>query len=314
MVWPALIAAGGALVGGLINKSSQKKTNAANVQAVTDTNAANRELALENNKWNAEQVDKQNQWNAEQIRLQNEYNSPANMAKLYEEAGFNPLIGVGMGTALQTGAALGGAASGTVIPGVAPQITAAGMGDSIAQAGLFAADGYREHQALLAANNAADQRMRALEKENQKLRMSGPQQSIVGQLSTTPSGVTVTQAPVGALQDTRAPVELVDALSGQVFSVPFGVAQALGKKEGEYFIAEDLEALVGDVAGEAYAMGAITLGASQGYTAIRPSTQPMADYTPQRSTHPFENESRERTRRALTIPQVDTTYLPQRGR
>lgn len=83
-IWPAVIAAGGALLGGAI--SSLGSSNAANksLQATRETNKANRELAQYQNEWNLAQ------WNR-----QNAYNDPSAQRLRYEQAGINPYFALG---------------------------------------------------------------------------------------------------------------------------------------------------------------------------------------------------------------------------
>lgn len=77
-----------------------------------EANAFTQGMSREANQFTQAERREQNAWNAEQIRLMNDYNNPANQRRLAEEAGFNPLIFAGAGTALQGAAASGGSGSG----------------------------------------------------------------------------------------------------------------------------------------------------------------------------------------------------------
>lgn len=77
----AAIAGGAALLGGLLNSRSQRKTNETNI-----------ELAEQQNQWNLEQWNREAAFTQEMYEKTNDYNSPANQRKRYEEAGLNPYL------------------------------------------------------------------------------------------------------------------------------------------------------------------------------------------------------------------------------
>lgn len=83
-IWPALIAAGGALLGGAISSIGSAHAANKSLQATRETNKANRDLA-----------EYQNDWNLAQWNRQNAYNDPANQRLRYEQAGINPYFALG---------------------------------------------------------------------------------------------------------------------------------------------------------------------------------------------------------------------------
>lgn len=82
---PALIAAGGtvlgSLIGGIFGSSGQSSANAANLQATRETNAQNYKMFQEQLGWN------EKMWNE-----QNLYNTPSEQMKRYIDAGINPYM------------------------------------------------------------------------------------------------------------------------------------------------------------------------------------------------------------------------------
>ena len=74
---------------------AQRAANETNLQIAQETNQMNYDIAQEANKLNYQMFQEQNAWNREQWNLENEYNSPANQVKRMQEAGINPLWGLG---------------------------------------------------------------------------------------------------------------------------------------------------------------------------------------------------------------------------
>ena len=83
-IWPAIIGAAGALLGGAVSSIGTAHASDKSLQATRETNKANRELAQYQNEWNLAQ------WNR-----QNAYNTPAAQRARYEEAGINPYFALG---------------------------------------------------------------------------------------------------------------------------------------------------------------------------------------------------------------------------
>ena len=81
-MWPALIMAGGSILGsalsGIFGVSSTNSANSTNLQATRETNEANRKLAEQQNKFNL------GMWH-----LNNEYNSPLNQMRRLQQAGLS---------------------------------------------------------------------------------------------------------------------------------------------------------------------------------------------------------------------------------
>lgn len=107
-IWPAVIAAAGSILGGLIAGTGTSSAASSQLQATRETNQTNKEIAQENNKFNAEQIDKMNAYNS----------AVAQRARL-EEAGLNPNLMMSGGNA---GTATTSAQADTTGKAVAPDI------------------------------------------------------------------------------------------------------------------------------------------------------------------------------------------------
>lgn len=93
------IAAGTSLLGGLFNSSSQSKTNDANQQLAREQNAFNLQMQQNEFAQNSAQSELEYQRNLELWNMQNEYNSPQAQMQRYIDAGLNPNLIYGTGSA-----------------------------------------------------------------------------------------------------------------------------------------------------------------------------------------------------------------------
>lgn len=107
------LAAAGSAIGGLFNKSSQSSANKTNMQLAQYQNEANQAYQQREFEFNSQQSELEYQRNLEKWNMENAYNSPAAQMQRYAEAGLNPNLIYG------TGSASAGNAS------TAPQYTAA---------------------------------------------------------------------------------------------------------------------------------------------------------------------------------------------
>lgn len=172
------------------------------------------------------------------IRAQNEYNKPSNIRKRAEEAGFNPLLFVGPGVGNQT--ATGGANF---------------MGAAIADASAMLADKLKDDTADKLA-------IRNLELQNQRLEKE------IAQMTLRPKGAGVYATGVAAqgvrmkpevvapkeweagFIGPRQPVRVYNPAANKWAGIDAGVADRLGLRDGATVIAEDYEAILGDMGAE----------------------------------------------------------------
>lgn len=99
----AAIAGGAALIGGLTsafsNKSASSKSNKTNLQLAEYQNEANKAYQQREFEFNSKQSELEYQRNLEKWQMENEYNSPAAQMQRYQEAGLNPNLIYGTGSA-----------------------------------------------------------------------------------------------------------------------------------------------------------------------------------------------------------------------
>lgn len=230
----SVISVGGALLGGALQSKANRK-------------AAEQNYAL----------------SRQGIQEQNEYNNPANVRARAESAGFNPLLFVGPGVGEQTSAA-----SATVAPSV--------MGQAVANAALLAAD----------EADKSDNRVKqvaALEAENKALKEKVNKQSLsprvagifgVGGVPMDTSGgsgyisgpLHHSPRPIAAPvtvdwnQRREGMTQVFDTLTGKWSYVQSGIANRLGLKDGDFWLAEDNEAVYGEVLSSAVTAPALATG------------------------------------------------------
>lgn len=108
----------GGVVGGLFNKSAQKRANATNLQIARETNAQNYRIFQE-----------QQQFNENQFNRWLDYSTPAAQRQRYEDAGINPYMAVGQ---LQNGTPSSALTSATSAPMQGAQVQPVqGLGDAL---------------------------------------------------------------------------------------------------------------------------------------------------------------------------------------
>lgn len=99
LIAASAIGAGASALGSLFNFGSQRSANKANKQLAAQQNEYN--LALQDREfaYNTQASQLEYERNLEQWNLQNEYNSPASQIQRYQEAGLNPALIYGTGSA-----------------------------------------------------------------------------------------------------------------------------------------------------------------------------------------------------------------------
>lgn len=108
----------GGVVGGLFNKSAQKRANATNLQIARETNAQNYRIFQE-----------QQQFNENQFNRWLDYSTPAAQRQRYEDAGINPYMAVGQ---LQNGTPSSALTSASSAPMQGAQVQPVqGLGDAL---------------------------------------------------------------------------------------------------------------------------------------------------------------------------------------
>ena len=108
----------GGVIGGLFNKSAQKRANATNLQIARETNAQNYRIFQE-----------QQQFNENQFNRWLDYSTPAAQRQRYEDAGINPYMAVGQ---LQSGTPQSALTSANSAPMQGAQVQpVTGMGDAL---------------------------------------------------------------------------------------------------------------------------------------------------------------------------------------
>lgn len=108
----------GSVVGGLFNKSAQKRANATNLQIARETNAQNYRIFQE-----------QQQFNENQFNRWLDYSTPAAQRQRFEEAGINPYMAVGQ---LQSGTPSSALTSASASPMQSAQVQPVqGLGDAL---------------------------------------------------------------------------------------------------------------------------------------------------------------------------------------
>ena len=108
----------GGVVGGLFNKSAQKRANATNLQIARETNAQNYRIFQE-----------QQQFNENQFNRWLDYSTPAAQRQRYEDAGINPYMAVGQ---LQSGTPQSALTSANSAPMQGTQVQpVTGLGDAL---------------------------------------------------------------------------------------------------------------------------------------------------------------------------------------
>lgn len=154
-------------------------------------------------------------------------NSPAGIRAEAEKAGFNPLLFTG--------------AAGSFGAGYSPT-----MGSNIAQGFALAGEQEQREMELILQRTA-------LEQENQRLSSLAAQNRL-----NVPEGGIYDDAPLLAGEGSprlkpaleNAPTVRVYLPDGQARSIPQPVADALGKKVGDYILAGDFAELTGELRGE----------------------------------------------------------------
>ena len=108
----------GGVIGGLFNKSAQKRANATNLQIARETNAQNYRIFQE-----------QQQFNENQFNRWLDYSTPAAQRQRYEDAGINPYMAVGQ---LQNGTPSSALTSANSAPMQGAQVQPVqGLGDAL---------------------------------------------------------------------------------------------------------------------------------------------------------------------------------------
>lgn len=104
-----------------------------NYQSQTNANNTNMAMNQANIEYQREAAEKQMQFQREERLAAQEYNSPANQAKLYSEAGFNPYMMMEKGTSFAPTQAQSGSALGapSMIPYQAQQIDLSSLSQSV---------------------------------------------------------------------------------------------------------------------------------------------------------------------------------------
>lgn len=106
-MWTAIIsgllALGGAIISGIQGKKNVESTNETNLAITQDTNDSNKQLADLEFSHNKELAEYQYSKNLEMWNLQNEYNSPTSQMKRLKDAGLNPAMMYGNGSAASVG-------------------------------------------------------------------------------------------------------------------------------------------------------------------------------------------------------------------
>jgi len=86
---PALVNAGGSLLGGLVG-------GIGSIISTNSANKANKQIAAENRRWQTKENQLNRDWEEKMWQAQNEYNTPSAMMSRYKSAGLNPyLVGDG---------------------------------------------------------------------------------------------------------------------------------------------------------------------------------------------------------------------------
>lgn len=145
----AAIGAGVSFLGGLFSNKSQSKNVDKQIAAQRQENALNRE-------YNAREAERNRLFQRSQIMDYRAYNSPANQAKLMQQAGYHPMAALGQFGSMDAGLSSGAQASssGGISPvGYSPDNFAA-AGSQISQLGLL--DAQKDVLESQAEKNRAD--------------------------------------------------------------------------------------------------------------------------------------------------------------
>lgn len=156
--------------------------------------------------------------------------------------GFNPLAL--LGTQGQIG-------SGSVV-----QSEGSSMGKAIADAAMFLGDGLAAQSNADAAGELEKARL-----ENDELRKKVVSMTIRPKVGGIYAGNVSTPTTVSG---PRPLVKVIDAMTNEWTTIPPGVADRLGLKDGDTWIAEDREAVLGDLLSEADNLAGVVKGAWSG--------------------------------------------------
>jgi len=122
LIGQSLMGAGAGLADGLFGIYGQRKANEKNMELMLAQRGWNQQDWIRNRQWDKAAWDKQNKYNLDMWNMQNEYNSPKAQMERFGEAGLNPHLIYGKGTAgpagqvAQSKPATAGDVKGTSIP------------------------------------------------------------------------------------------------------------------------------------------------------------------------------------------------------
>ena len=249
MVSPALISAGASLLGGLFGSKSKKKQAARERQWALSDQQRERDWALADQQrerdWALGDQQRQRDWS-----LQDQSEFFARTREAAQKAGFNPLAVMGF--------AQGASAPGINPTGINPtgiNPTSAGdggvvMGQAIADAGMMLADSMSKSAVEKAKLSEAMKQNVELKKKVNDLTLRPKVGGVYAQREAMPSAAAASSGSKAGflMEGPLKPVKVWNSLSGEEQLMDPRGAKRLGLKDGDAWIGEDEEAVVGDVA------------------------------------------------------------------